>query len=99
MAIVFVPRVMCNAYNEGAEKGELIMKEKLKTEVLSLALYILINVELTLLVFVSFGIYGDYLWGSIYILALIVTTTFSICERRYIDKIIDDGLISIETIE
>lgn len=75
------------------------MKEKLKTEILSLALYILINVELTLLTFVSFGIYGDYIWGSIYILALIVTTTFSICERRYIDKIIDDGLISIETIE
>lgn len=36
MAIVFVPRGMCNAYNEGAEKGANYMKKIIKNTVVSI---------------------------------------------------------------
>ena len=96
MAIVFVPRGMCNAYNEGAEKARINMKNEIKHEILSLILMMIMDFELALLAFDCYfrpiSEY-DYLYGSVFTIALIVTITLTCVVYSIICRLIDEFVV------
>jgi len=97
MAIVFVPRGMCNAYNEGAEKARKIMKNKIKSEILSLILMMIADFEVGILVFDCYfrpvSDY-DYLLGSVFFIGFIMMITLTCVQKVSINRLIDVIVIS-----
>lgn len=80
-----------------------MVKEKIKDEIITLILIMILDFVYFGLTFNCYFVYKtnnlNCIVGSLGLLAMICTTTVIGCKLRQIYKIIDDELISIETIE